>query len=329
MAESNLKHIIEGLLFVADEPLTVEKLKSIIETADNKQLREALQELSTEYENRGGGFYLSEVAGGFQLRSRPIYQEYIKRLLQPSPQRLSRAAMETLALVAYRQPIIRADIEHIRGVDCGSMLRQLMERKLIRVLGRKEIPGRPLIYATTKTFLEMFELKDLSELPSPAEIEKMGMTINNINSESEETPTTDLPCENEMDEESPEDSSIDGAIDDNENALSKEENTSVETKDEPRDSLDPNEVESETPAQEALEENLDPALQTSVDLETPAQSVPESTTVHQIPNSTEENDLSAAEDIPESEPSSNDTYDTYSDGSKKDGSKEGASNIFS
>ena len=174
------------------------------------------------------GFYLSEVAGGFQLRSRPIYQEYIKRLLQPSPQRLSRAAMETLALVAYRQPIIRADIEHIRGVDCGSMLRQLMERKLIRVLGRKEIPGRPLIYATTKTFLEMFELKDLSELPSPAEIEKMGMTINNINSESEETPTTDLPCENEMDEESPEDSSIDGAIDDNENTLSKEENTSVE-----------------------------------------------------------------------------------------------------
>ena len=102
----------------------------------------------------------------------------------------------------------------------------------------------------------------------------------------------------------------------------------MRTKDEPRDSLDPNEVESETPAQEALEENLDPALQTSVDLETPAQSVPESTTVHQIPNSTEENDLSAAEDIPESEPSSNDTYDTYSDGSKKDGSKEGASNIF-
>ena len=174
MAESNLKHIIEGLLFVADEPLTVEKLKGIIETADNKQVREALEELSAEYENRGGGFYLSEVAGGFQLRSRPIYQEYIKRLLQPSPQRLSRAAMETLALVAYRQPIIRADIEHIRGVDCGSMLRQLMERKLIRVLGRKEIPGRPLIYATTKTFLEMFELKDLSELPSPTEIEKMG-----------------------------------------------------------------------------------------------------------------------------------------------------------
>ena len=94
-------------------------------------------------------------------------------MLQPSPQRLSKAALETLAIVAYNQPIIRADIEHIRGVDAGGVLRQLLERKLIRVLGRKEIPGRPLIYATTKLFLELFELKDLKDLPSPKEIEEM------------------------------------------------------------------------------------------------------------------------------------------------------------
>ena len=168
--QEELKHIVESLLFVADEPLTVDKLRTLIDTADGKQIRAALQALVEEYEQRGGGFMLREVAGGWQMRSRPEYHEWIKRLLQPAPQRLSRAALETLALIAYKQPIIRADIEHVRGVDCGGVLRQLMERKLIRVLGRKEIAGRPLIYATTKLFLEMFDLKDLSELPSPMEI---------------------------------------------------------------------------------------------------------------------------------------------------------------
>ncbi len=170
----NLDHILESLLFVAEEPLTVEKLKQILETVDTKEIRSALLSLAEQYEARGGGFKLTEVAGGWQLRSRPEYNQWIKRMLQPPPQRLSRAALETLAIVAYNQPIIRADIEHIRGVDCGGVLRQLLERKLIRVLGRKEIPGRPLIYATTKVFLELFELKDLKDLPSPKEIEEMG-----------------------------------------------------------------------------------------------------------------------------------------------------------
>lgn len=182
-AMHELKHIIESLLFVSEEPLTVDKIKSVIESADKKEILTALGELSEEYESRNGGFYLCQVAGGYQLRSQPTYHEYIKRLLQPAPQRLSRAALETLAVVAYRQPVIRADIEHIRGVDCGAMLRQLLERKLLRVLGRKEIPGRPLIYATTKTFLELFELKDLSDLPSPAEIEQMGAIFNPESSE--------------------------------------------------------------------------------------------------------------------------------------------------
>jgi segregation and condensation protein B len=170
----NLDHILESLLFVAEEPLTVEKLKQILETVDTKEIRSALLSLAEQYDARGGGFKLTEVAGGWQLRSRPEYNQWIKRMLQPPPQRLSRASLETLAIVAYNQPIIRADIEHIRGVDCGGVLRQLLERKLIRVLGRKEIPGRPLIYATTKLFLELFELKDLKDLPSPKEIEEMG-----------------------------------------------------------------------------------------------------------------------------------------------------------
>ncbi len=171
--QENLENIIESLLFVAEEPLTVEKLKKILETVDAKEIRSALQTLVDRYDVRGGGFKLAEVAGGWQLRSRPEYNEWIKRMLQPPPQRLSKAALETLSIVAYNQPIIRADIEHIRGVDCGGVLRQLLERKLVRVLGRKEIPGRPLIYATTKLFLELFELKDLKDRPSPKEIEEM------------------------------------------------------------------------------------------------------------------------------------------------------------
>ena len=173
----DITDIIESLLFVADEPLSLDKLKSILETVESKEIKTALQMLGDRYESRGGGFSLYEVAGGWQLRSRPEYNPWIKRLLQPSPQRLSKPALETLAIVAYNQPIIRADIEHIRGVDCGGVLRQLMERKLIRVLGRKEIPGRPLIYATTKLFLETFGLKDLRDLPSPKEIEEMAATM--------------------------------------------------------------------------------------------------------------------------------------------------------
>lgn len=184
----NLNHIVESLLFVSEEPLTVEKLKSILETVDTKEIRAALQSLVEEYEARGGGFKLAQVAGGWQLRSRAQYNQWIKRMLQPPPQRLSKAALETLAIVAYNQPIIRADIEHIRGVDSGGVLRQLLERKLIRVLGRKEIPGRPLIYATTKLFLELFELKDLKDLPSPKEIEEMSAV-------AEETADNPQPAE--------------------------------------------------------------------------------------------------------------------------------------
>ena len=173
----DLKNIVESLLFVADEPLTIERLKQIINGAESKALREALDELTVDYETRQGGFYLNPVAGGYQIRTRPQYMEWIKRLLQPKPQRLSKAALETLAIIAYKQPVIRSDIEHLRGVDCGGVLRVLLERKFIRVLGRKEIPGRPLIYATTKRFLEVFGLKNLKDLPTPKEIEEFGSTL--------------------------------------------------------------------------------------------------------------------------------------------------------
>jgi segregation and condensation protein B len=169
-----IKYIIESLLLVAEEPLKIDRINDILTGAEKKEIQNALAELSKEYEARKGGFFLREVAGGYQIRTRPEYREWIKRLIQPKTLRLSRAALETLAIIAYKQPIIRSDIEHIRGVNCGGILRMLLERKLIRVLGRKEIPGRPLIYATTKQFLEVFDLKNLKDLPTPEEIETMG-----------------------------------------------------------------------------------------------------------------------------------------------------------
>lgn len=165
------KNIIESLLFVSDVPLTIEHIKKLLPFAETKEIQEALLALSEEYEARKGGFFLREVAGGYQIRTRPEYTKWIKRLIRPNPLRVSKAALETLAIIAYNQPIIRSNIEQIRGVDSGGILRMLLERKLIRVLGRKEIPGRPLIYATTKQFLEMFDLKDLKDLPLPEEIE--------------------------------------------------------------------------------------------------------------------------------------------------------------
>ncbi|MFO7965512.1 MAG: SMC-Scp complex subunit ScpB [Desulfobacterales bacterium] len=170
----DIKPIIECLLFISENPLSVDRIKRVLETTDGREIRKTVSELAEEYENRQGGIVLREVAGGFQFRTHPDYAHWIKKLVQPGPQRLSKAALETLSIVAYKQPIIRSDIEFIRGVDCGGILRMLLEKKLIRVLGKKEIPGRPLIYATTRQFLELFDLKDLKDLPSPREIEALG-----------------------------------------------------------------------------------------------------------------------------------------------------------
>jgi len=192
----DIKNIIESLLFVAEDPLTIDSIKKVLDSTDSNAIRNVLNELSCEYEARKGGFFLREVAGGYQIRTRSEYSQWIRRLLRPNPLRLSNAALETLAIVAYKQPVIRSDIEHLRGVDCGGILRMLLERKLIRVVGRKEIPGRPMIYTTTKKFLELFELKDLKDLPSPKEIEELG----NSSSETLADTASDI-IEQEADEE--------------------------------------------------------------------------------------------------------------------------------
>lgn len=173
MAKS-MKFIIEALLFASESPLSVSDIHNCLPEASLTEIRGALKVLTYEYETMGRSFSLKEVAGGYQLRTHSEYGPYILKMFQTSPSRLSRAAMETLSIIAYKQPIIRQEIERIRGVDVGSILRTLLEKGLIRILGRKDLPGRPLIYGTTKKFLEVFDLKDLKSLPKLKEIKDLG-----------------------------------------------------------------------------------------------------------------------------------------------------------
>jgi len=166
----SLKMIIEALLFSSDKPLTVKEIKDCVPDAERSEIKNSLKVLQHDYDSLDRSFLLKEVAGGYQFRSRPEYGSYILRMYQKTPNRLSKAAIETLAIIAYKQPIIRQQVERLRGVDVGGILRTLMEKGLIKIMGRKELPGRPLIYGTTKRFLEVFDLKDLSSLPKLKEI---------------------------------------------------------------------------------------------------------------------------------------------------------------
>jgi segregation and condensation protein B len=157
---------IEALLFVASEPVPLRRLKELLRTDDGPAVREALDRLAQEHAAPGRATRLEEVAGGFQLRTRPELAPLVARAgRKVEAEKLSPAALETLAIVAYRQPVLRADIERIRGVASGEVLRALVERNLVRVAGRADQPGAPLYYGTTTRFLEVFGLRDIAELP--------------------------------------------------------------------------------------------------------------------------------------------------------------------
>jgi len=174
---SELKQQVEGLLFAADEPVTLERLSEVLEV-DKREIEPLLWELADDYRNQKRGFSLEKVAQGVQLRSLPEHAEAIRRLQGARPFRFSRAALETLAIIAYRQPVTRAEIEYLRGVDSGGVLKTLLDKRLLRILGKKDLPGRPLLYGTSRGFLEFFGLENLSELPSLREFSDVqGETI--------------------------------------------------------------------------------------------------------------------------------------------------------
>ena len=190
MDREQIKSALESLLFVADGPLSLRRLQEILAGAEGKEIAALLEEIKAACEAVGRGIRLVEVAGGYQLRTASENAEWVKRLYQLKPQRMSRATLETLAIVAYRQPITRAEIEKIRGVDVGAVLATLMDRRLLRVVARKDVPGRPFLYGTTPEFLETFSLKDLSQLPTLKEAEELARTSSSANPPAPENSET-------------------------------------------------------------------------------------------------------------------------------------------
>lgn len=175
MEREEIKSVVESLLFVADGPQSLQRFCEVLDGVDRETMRGVLSELRREYEERGRGLRLVEVAGGYQLRTAKANADWVKKFLGGRPPRMGRATLETLAIIAYRQPITRAEIEAIRGVDVDGVIATLLERNLIRAVARKDVPGRPFLYGTTAEFLEFFNLKDLSQLPTLKELAEISL----------------------------------------------------------------------------------------------------------------------------------------------------------
>src|SRR6516165_441684 len=188
-----LQNIIEALLFSAQKPLSIREITAAIKEVEgdvatetpneftrvkNAELAAALEELKVEYIQQERAFQLIEKAEGWQLATDPKYAPWVRQLFPaPKPARLSAPALETLAIIAYRQPITRADVEAVRGVNIDGVLQTLMERGLVKIAGRAEIPGRPLLYETTQFFLDHFGLRNLDELPNVEELRKRNLPV--------------------------------------------------------------------------------------------------------------------------------------------------------
>ena len=172
MDQKEKKSLIEALLFVSGEPVTLAVLKNITELPET-ELKQLLEELITEYRERNSGLLIIEIANGYQTVTHPSYALWIKKFKNTSTSsKLSMPALETLAIIAYNQPIIKAELEHIRGVNSDGVIKTLLDRRLIKIMGRKEVPGKPLLYGTTREFLQYFGLKDLTDLPTIRELSR-------------------------------------------------------------------------------------------------------------------------------------------------------------
>ncbi|MDX1962949.1 MAG: SMC-Scp complex subunit ScpB [Pirellulales bacterium] len=164
---------VEAILFIAREPLTSRKIAQLTDLPDGTAARTVIRRLNAFYDSSGSAFVVREIAGGYQLFSRPQFGPWLRKLLQTSLEvRLSGPALETLAVIAYRQPLLRSEVEAIRGVQCGDLLRQLLERDFVRIIGRTDDLGRPLLYGTTKKFMQVFGLRHLDELPRAEQLRK-------------------------------------------------------------------------------------------------------------------------------------------------------------
>lgn len=170
----NQDQIIEALIFASDVPLPSKKIKEIVSEISEREIKKSITRINEKYQERKSPFEIIEVAGGYQIVTRPDYSEWIRKLyISRTKNRLTQKALETLAIIAYKQPITKTEVESIRGVNIDTVIRTLIERKLITVTGREKAPGTPLLYGTTRYFLEYFGLKNISDLPKLREIDEL------------------------------------------------------------------------------------------------------------------------------------------------------------
>lgn len=167
------RRVVEALVLSSPEPIAAARIAEIIPYCTPAQAKDLVNELNTEYAEQDRAFEIWEVAGGFQIRTRAEFSGYLQKLQKERALRLSQAALETLAIIAYRQPVTRAEIEDVRGVDAGATVKSLLERHLIRIAGQREVPGRPMLYGTTRRFLEVFGLERLKDLPTLRELDEL------------------------------------------------------------------------------------------------------------------------------------------------------------
>jgi len=199
LEDQELKSAIEAILFIAGTPLSLDRFKNLFEDATQEQIEAQLAALRHDYDGRSAGIMLAEIAGGYQLATRPELAAWLRKFRSVKVStRLSKPALETLAIVAYKQPITRTEAEAIRGVNIGGIMRNLIERRLVKIVGKKDVPGKPMLYGTTPEFLQYFGLKDLSALPTLKEFQELeageeiteDVTENN-KSDAEETQTAE------------------------------------------------------------------------------------------------------------------------------------------
>jgi segregation and condensation protein B len=173
MDDSERRRIVEAVILGSPEPISAQRVAAVIPYCKPAKVKALVEDLNAEYAEQGRSFEIGEIAGGYQVRTLPEFASYLLQIQPQRPLRLSKAALETLAIAAYRQPVTRAEIEDVRGVDSGAVVRGLLDRKLLRIAGHKEVPGRPMIFGTTRRFLEIFGLEKLEDLPSLRQLEDL------------------------------------------------------------------------------------------------------------------------------------------------------------
>lgn len=178
MEPSEIKKAIESVIFISDQPVSVDKLQQVFTDVERADLRKYLKEITQEWADLKRGFLLEEIAGGYQFRTDPAYAEFISNFNKRVRKfRLSRAALEVIAIIAYKQPVTKVEVESIRGVDSSGVINALLERRILEIKGRKEVIGKPFLYGTTSEFLEVFGLRSLNDLPTLKEIDDISKNL--------------------------------------------------------------------------------------------------------------------------------------------------------